>query len=103
MKDTLGTIGGVIHCAGIADVENPAFIRKTAASMQQVLAPKIIGLDHMVRCFAGEPLKFFLLFSSVSATIPSLAVGQSDYAMANAYMDYVAQAYAKVLPIMSIQ
>ncbi|WP_443798273.1 KR domain-containing protein, partial [Burkholderia gladioli] len=41
--------------------------------------------------------------SSVSAAVPALAVGQSDYAMANAYMDYVAQAQATRLPILSIQ
>jgi len=103
IKTLWGSIGGVIHCAGMTDVENPAFIRKSVASIQAVLAPKVSGLDNLVSCFAKEPLRFFLLFSSVSATVPSLAVGNSDYAMANAYMDYVAQAYATTLPIQSIQ
>jgi 3-oxoacyl-(acyl-carrier-protein) synthase/NAD(P)-dependent dehydrogenase (short-subunit alcohol dehydrogenase family) len=103
VKETLGPIAGVIHCAGMVDIENPAFVRKTLAGMQAVLAPKVQGLDHLVNCVAAEPLQFFVLFSSVSATVPGLAVGQSDYAMANAYMDYVAQAYAATLPMLSIQ
>jgi 3-oxoacyl-(acyl-carrier-protein) synthase/acyl carrier protein len=43
------------------------------------------------------------LFSSVSAIIPSLASGQIDYAMANAYMDYVAEAAGGSSPLLSIQ
>ncbi|XYJ24168.1 KR domain-containing protein [Bacillus velezensis] len=31
------------------------------------------------------------MFSSVSAAVPILAAGQSDYAMANSYMDYFAE------------
>ena len=71
------------------------------AGVAQVLEPKVAGLRSLSAPSKGrsllaqsqqQPLKFAVLFSSVSAIIPSLASGQSDYAMANTYMDYVAQA-----------
>lgn len=48
-------------------------------------------------------LRFAVLFSSVSGVIPALGVGQSDYAMGNAFLDHLAQAYAGELPVTSIQ
>jgi 3-oxoacyl-(acyl-carrier-protein) synthase/acyl carrier protein len=101
-KRVLGPIGGVIHAAGLADAENPAFIRKTPQTIARVMAPKVQGLNNLIDCLVDEPLAFMALFSSVSAIVPSLGVGQSDYAMANAYMDYVAQARANQ-PLISIQ
>ncbi|WP_139487918.1 SDR family NAD(P)-dependent oxidoreductase [Brevibacillus dissolubilis] len=103
IKRTMGSIGGVIHCAGMADMETPAFIRKTPESIQQVLAPKVTGLNALYQSMKHEPLQFFVLFSSVSAAIPTLGAGQSDYAMANTYMDYFAGAHQHACPIISIQ
>ncbi|WP_412679436.1 amino acid adenylation domain-containing protein [Brevibacillus fortis] len=103
LKQTMGPIGGVIHCAGYSDDQNPAFIRKSTAGIQQVLQPKVAGLHTIYQNCKDEPLQFFVLFSSVSAIIPSLAAGQSDYALANAYMDYFACAHADSCPITSIQ
>ncbi len=103
IKNTMGPIGGVIHCAGVTDTENPAFIRKTIDRLGYIFDPKIRGLDLLYSILKNEPLKFFILFSSVSAILPTLATGQSDYAMANAYMDYFAQEKNKDCPIISIQ
>jgi acyl transferase domain-containing protein/NAD(P)-dependent dehydrogenase (short-subunit alcohol dehydrogenase family)/acyl carrier protein/ubiquinone/menaquinone biosynthesis C-methylase UbiE len=103
VKSTMGPIGGVIHCAGTDDRNNPAFIRKSLAEIQQVTDPKVAGVDSLLQSFKAEPLRFLVLFSSVAAIIPDLASGQSSYAMANAYMDYVAGAYARECPIVSIQ
>jgi polyketide synthase PksN len=103
VKESMGPIGGVIHAAGLVDIENPAFIRKPISGISKVLAPKVTGLEVLADCLAKEPLQFFVLFSSVSATVPSLGTGQSDYAMANAYMDYFAQAHSPALPMISIQ
>ncbi|SYX83885.1 Putative mixed polyketide synthase/non-ribosomal peptide synthetase (fragment) [Paenibacillus alvei] len=83
-------IGGVIHCAGLMDLRSPAFIRKTPEEITAVLEPKVDGLCTLHRCLEGDKLEFFLLFSSVSGTVPALASGVSDYAAANAYMDYFA-------------
>ena len=113
VKSTMGPIGGIIHCAGICDLKNPAFIRKSMDGIQRVLEPKVAGLDTIYQVFAKEPLQFFILFSSISAIVPSLASGQSDYVMANAYMDYFAEAahvktphikdITKACPVFSIQ
>lgn len=103
MKSSLGPIGGVLHCAGITDPYNPAFIRKPVSSMLEVLAPKKEGLQVLFRAVRAEPLKFFICFSSVSAIIPSLGAGLSDYAMANAYMDYFAEAHRSEAPVVSVQ
>ncbi|MDN9009025.1 SDR family NAD(P)-dependent oxidoreductase [Brevibacillus laterosporus] len=103
VKRSMGPIGGVIHCAGSVDLENPAFIRKSLETINQVLEPKIQGLNVLYNSLKEEPLQFFVLFSSVSAIVPSLGAGQSDYAMANAYMDYFSEAHAHSCPIVSIQ
>ena len=103
VKNTMGPLGGVIHSAGIVDLENPAFVRKPLEGIRNVLEPKVDGLYTVYRCFKNEPLKFFILFSSASAVISSLGAGQSDYVMANAYMDYFAEAHSRSLPVISIQ
>ncbi|MBV7337982.1 KR domain-containing protein [Chloroflexi bacterium TSY] len=90
VKAKMGPIFGVIHCAGLVSQENPAFIRKPLDEIRAVCAPKVEGLDVLHELFATETLHFFVLFSSVSAIVPTLGAGQSDYAMANAYMDYFA-------------
>ncbi|MGY0064532.1 amino acid adenylation domain-containing protein [Streptomyces sp. LZ34] len=99
----LGPVGGVIHCAGFADRDHLAFVSKPAAAVRAVLDPKTAGLDTLVECFAGRPLRFFVLCSSAAAVVPSAAVGQSDYAMANAYADYLATARPHGLPLLSVQ
>nr|WP_162306290.1 SDR family NAD(P)-dependent oxidoreductase [Brevibacillus laterosporus] len=103
IKLSMGPIGGVIHCAGSVDMENPAFIRKSSETIKKVMEPKIQGLNVIYQSVKDEPLQFFVLFSSVSAIVPSLGTGQSDYAMANAYMDYFSESVAYSCPIVSIQ
>lgn len=103
IKDTLGPIGGAIHCAGILDTDNPAFIRKPIESIERILNPKTKGLRQLYHALSEEPLRFFVLFSSVSAIIPTLGAGQSDYSMANGYMDYFAWAHHSSRPIISVE
>ncbi len=83
----LGAITGVVHCAGTFINNAPTFIDKHAQDIQATLGPKVEGLQVVHEFVQGEPLKYFVLFSSVAALIPSLAVGISDYAAANAFMD----------------
>ncbi|MCY9087828.1 non-ribosomal peptide synthetase [Bacillus inaquosorum] len=103
IRQTIGPIGGVIHCAGLTDMDTLAFIRKTPDDIQRVLEPKVAGLTTLYRHVCNEPLQFFVVFSSVSAIIPELSAGQADYAMANSYMDYFAEAHQKNAPIISVQ
>lgn len=86
IRGTMGPITGVFHCAG-AMGEHPAFYNKTETEIKSVCTPKVTGLRGLFEAVQNEPLSFFILFSSVSGLIPSLAAGQSDYAMANSFMD----------------
>ena len=103
ISTTMGPIAGVIHCAGLLDPTTLAFIRKTPSTIQDVLEPKVAGLVTLYEQMSHEPWHFFVLFSSVSGIVPVLSSGQSDYAMANAYMDYFAQAHQQEGRIVSIQ
>lgn len=89
VQSALGPITGVYHCAGKGSV-NPAFIKKGLQEIEQICDPKIKGLSILYDALANSPIEFFVLFSSVSGVVPTLASGQSDYAMANSYMDYFA-------------
>lgn len=87
-----GAIGGVIHCAGDARMEHPAFVRKSLDDLAAVCEPKIDAVRCLDAAFDGQRLPFFVLCSSVAAAVPRLGAGQADYATANAWMD----AYARV-------
>jgi amino acid adenylation domain-containing protein len=91
IHDELGPVTGILHCAGLARTDHPAFIRKNLDDVRAVCEPKIDGLLCLDEVFGTEPLQFCVLFSSVAGALPSLGVGQSDYAMANAWMDSFAQ------------
>ncbi|APH35406.1 polyketide synthase [Bacillus subtilis] len=83
-------ISGVIHCAGLHSGGNPAFIHKRMSEFRTVYGPKVTGLQNLERIFNNRPLDFFILFSSIAAQSPKLSKGMTDYASANAYMDYFA-------------
>ena len=87
IRNTFGEIYGVIHCAGISNIENPAFINKLVADMRKVFEPKILGVQVLHDIFVEDHLQFFVLFSSISGVIPTLAVGNSDYAAANDFLN----------------
>lgn len=84
----MGEIGGVIHCAGTVDRKNSAFIDKEIRNFEEVLEPKVNGLMNLCRVLAQDKLDYFVLFSSVSAVIPRLAAGMTDYSTANCFMNY---------------
>ncbi|MFF7942484.1 SDR family NAD(P)-dependent oxidoreductase [Nocardia gamkensis] len=92
VRHELGPIGGVLHCAGSVSGESPAFVRKTGPAIATVLEPKLAGTAVLADVLAADRPDFFVLFSSVSAVLPGLAVGLSDYAMANAHLDRFAEA-----------
>jgi len=78
-----GGLTGVIHAAGI--LRDEAFLRKTEAEMEAVLAPKVAGIEALDRAIGDMPLDFMVLFSSISGVTGS--AGQADYAAANAFLD----------------
>ncbi|MFF4614081.1 SDR family NAD(P)-dependent oxidoreductase [Streptomyces albidoflavus] len=103
VESTLGPIAGVLHAAGLVDTSNPAFVRKPVADIARVVSPKIDGTVHLLAALDPRALRFAVLFSSVSAALPGLGAGQSDYAMGNAFMDYFAGARSHGLPVTSVQ
>ncbi|MCP3137809.1 beta-ketoacyl synthase N-terminal-like domain-containing protein [Pyxidicoccus xibeiensis] len=91
VRSSLGPIAGVLHCAGAVSDESPAFLHKTRRGIERVLEPKLEGTRVLADLLEDERPDFFVLFSSVSAVIPSLAVGLSDYALANSFLDRFAE------------
>lgn len=83
IRDQLGQIRGVLHTAGVLD--DDLIVLKSAARADKVLQPKVAGTLALARVLEGSSLDFFVLYSSVSATL-GLA-GQCDYASANAYLN----------------
>ncbi|MEU5582777.1 amino acid adenylation domain-containing protein [Streptomyces huasconensis] len=102
IRGEFGPIGGVLHAAGLVDRDNLAFVRKPVEAVRAVLAPKTAGADALLDALAGDPLRFCVLFSSVASMVPAAAVGQSDYAMANAHLDAVARRAPHGLPVLSV-
>ncbi|MFD5410307.1 SDR family NAD(P)-dependent oxidoreductase [Streptomyces nojiriensis] len=87
----MGPIVGIVHCAGLGVMRDPAFIGKRTEDVQRVLEPKTAGLQAVLDGCAGDPLRFVVLYSSVAGGVPALAVGLSDYALANSVLDRVAE------------
>ncbi|GER89937.1 hypothetical protein KDW_40990 [Dictyobacter vulcani] len=85
-------LNGIIHSAGI--IKDNYIVKKTQAELQEVLAPKVVGLEYLDEASKELELDFFLFFSSVSGSLGN--AGQADYAMANAFMDAYA-AYRQTL------
>ena len=81
-----GKITGIIHGAGrLAD----KYIQdKTAGDLHNVLSVKLDGLLHLLRVVDIQKLDYLVLFSSVAGFYGN--VGQSDYAIANEFLNKIA-------------
>jgi len=86
-----GRLDGVIHCAGVVDRMHLRAADKTRDSIQAVFAPKLKGTRLLHELTADQPLKFFILYSSIAATCPHWAASLTDYAAANAFLDGFAE------------
>jgi polyketide synthase PksN len=91
IRAQVGEIRGVVHSAGMySDTETPAFFAKDVGYMRSVFTPKIAGLEVLADIFKDDRLDFFVSFSSLTGVIPRFAKGVSDYALANAFLDFFA-------------
>ncbi|MFC9288990.1 beta-ketoacyl synthase N-terminal-like domain-containing protein [Streptomyces sp. NPDC057052] len=90
VRRSLGPIGGVVHCAGLPSRGRPSFVHKTAADIAEVFEPKTAGADLLERLCAADQPEFFVLMSSASTLLPRLGAGVTDYAAANAHLEYLA-------------
>lgn len=83
VRARFGPIHGIVHAAGV--VEDGVLPTKTPASVDRVFTPKVQGTLLLDELCSGDPLDFFVLFSSTSAWLGP--AGQIDYAAANAFLD----------------
>lgn len=87
ISTTLPPLQAIWHCAGqLADV---SLARMNAAQLADVLAPKVRGSLNLHQLSQGLPLRQFVLFSSVAAVFGNF--GQANYAIANGFMNGLAQ------------
>ncbi|HEY3093970.1 MAG TPA: beta-ketoacyl synthase N-terminal-like domain-containing protein, partial [Vicinamibacterales bacterium] len=92
IRNVIGTIRGVFHCAGTRD--DNVILKKTAQEAAAVLAPKVRGTWHLDEATRDLDLDFFALFSSGVSVFGN--AGQADYAAANGFLDAFA-AYREAL------
>ncbi|GHH93576.1 hypothetical protein GCM10017779_40330 [Streptomyces capillispiralis] len=90
VRAALGTPAGVLHCAGAVS-PTPAFVHKDPHEFDLTWEPKGPALAALDRALGEDEPDFVVLYSSVSAHMPRLAVGLSDYAAANAALDDYAE------------
>ncbi|RJQ78757.1 MAG: SDR family NAD(P)-dependent oxidoreductase [Desulfobacteraceae bacterium] len=86
IRHEVGSVRGVIHGAGI--LEDRLIIDKTPEQFQAVYDTKVNGLLSFLEATSSDPLRYLILFSSISARIGN--AGQADYAMANEALNKLA-------------
>ena len=86
IERTMPPLRGVVHAAGVLD--DGVLSEQTRERLAGVMAPKIPGAWHLHRLTRGQPLDFFVLFSSIASLVGS--GGQGGYAAANAFLDALA-------------
>ncbi|RBL89851.1 non-ribosomal peptide synthetase [Chitinophaga flava] len=87
IRKEYGAVHGIIHAAGVAPSFEGTVLEKDIAS-SSVILPKIMGTRYLDEATKEEPLDFVVYFSSVSGTLDGvMGFNQSDYALANAYLN----------------
>ena len=90
---------GVIHAAGVLD--DGSLLNQNWERFARVLAPKVLGAWHLHTLTRGQPLDFFVMFSSVTGVLGNR--GQANHAAANAFLDALAHhRRTRHLPALSI-
>ena len=97
--DSMPTLRGVIHAAGVLD--DGILADQTPERMRFVSAPKIAGVMQLATLRGIADVDFFVLYSSVAAALGTR--GQANYAAANAALDATAHALrSRGIPATSI-
>ncbi|HYC89916.1 MAG TPA: SDR family NAD(P)-dependent oxidoreductase, partial [Thermoanaerobaculia bacterium] len=99
LPPNLPPLKGVVHAAGVLD--DGIVMQLDEDRFYKVLRPKIAGAWNLHRATSGQPLDFFVLFSSIASVFSN--PGQGNYVAANAFLDALAH-YRRVrgLPAVSI-
>ncbi|MDC3955567.1 type I polyketide synthase [Polyangium jinanense] len=77
---------GIVHAAGVLD--DAPILDQTAARLEKVMAPKVLGAWNLHEATRGHKLDFFVSFSSATSLFGT--PGQGNYAAANAFVDALA-------------
>lgn len=91
IEKTFGRIDGLIHAAMV--LRDHSLERMSAASLREVLVPKIDGCLRLAQVFGTADLRLALFFSSMNSF--STSAGQSNYAAASCFEDAFALELAK--------
>ncbi|MDP3285158.1 MAG: SDR family oxidoreductase, partial [Desulfobacterales bacterium] len=94
VRSKFGGIKAIIHGAGV--LEDRLIIDKTYEQFEKVFDTKVKGLTSLLSATENDPLKYIVIFSSVTARIGNK--GQADYAMANEVLNKIAQQEAIARP-----
>lgn len=88
-------VQGVVHAAGINkdSLISQKEVFSSKEESRSVFNPKVNGTLQLVASMQKEPIEFLLLCSSIAAVTGN--AGQSDYAMANSFMDAIASESGK--------
>jgi len=86
IRRTKPPLRGVMHTAMVLD--DGVLIQLDVERFNKVMAPKMHGAWNLHRQTQGDPLDFFVLFSSVSSVVGN--PGQANYVAANAFLDALA-------------
>ncbi len=89
-----GKMDGVLHAAGIE--ESQFITKKTMASFDRVFDTKVRGLHNLLKALEGNPLRYLMAFSSVTARLGN--EGQVDYTAANDTIGKMLQHYQALHP-----
>ncbi len=86
IKERMPQLCGIIHAAGVLD--DGILLQLNHERFNTVMRPKVIGAWNLHALTAGQPLDFFILFSSVASLLGS--PGQGNYSAANSFLDLLA-------------
>jgi len=86
LKNKRATLAGVIHAAGIGGVVT--LEQQTEATLNAVLDSKVRGAWNLHEATKGQPLDFFVMYSSIASAWGS--GGMVHYSAANQFLDTLA-------------
>jgi amino acid adenylation domain-containing protein len=99
IRHAMPPLRGIVHAAMVLDDAMLSDI--DADRLERVLSPKVAGAWNLHRQTLGDPLDFFLLFSSIASVIGHPL--QGNYAAANAFLDALsAERRSRGLPSVTV-
>jgi 3-oxoacyl-(acyl-carrier-protein) synthase/NAD(P)-dependent dehydrogenase (short-subunit alcohol dehydrogenase family)/acyl carrier protein len=93
-RERFGEIDVLIHGAG--NLADKIIAKKTVRDFERVFESKVLGLQNLLDCLDPDRLRSIVLFSSVTSLWGN--AGQTDYAMANAFLDNFARCCRLLAP-----